>query len=460
MDLFAILVLLALLAPIAVASLAMGIVPSRRLRILVAAAAALFAAALAVPGLSTVALAADVIVVLIFTFDLAATPRRSTITAGIRVGRVVSLGTPERIGLEISSAAGAGGPAYARLVVPDHWDAPDPPAPFDLQAHGVADLVVTATPKRRGRFELGPVHVRYPSLLGFFERDAVCAAKAEVKVYPAVSSLKKYQVLVRRMRLREMGFRPQRMRGQGMEFARLREHQPDDDPRLVDWKATARRGRLIAREYQVERCQTIMMMVDAGRMLTEEVDGLVKFEYALHAALLLTRVAAEYDDRVGAIVFSDRIERSAIPRKGRAAVPALAEALFDAEPKLCEADYDRAFEHLQTVCRKRALVVLFTSLVDQETSALVSGYLRAVGRRHVPLCVAIGDREIAERAAAVPKTEDEAYEKAAACRLLAARARTIQDLQRRGVQVIDAVSGQVPVALVNRYLDLKARQLL
>ena len=434
--------------------------PTRRLWFLIAVAAAPFVVALFDPAFVRVGLAIDALIVLAVAADVALTPRPRAIEARVVVDSIVSLGSPERVRVEIANAGGAHGRASARLVVPDHWQGAEAPAPFDLEPRRVVDVDFTATPVRRGRYALGPVHVRYPSLLRLFQRDALCDARAEVKVYPAVSSIKKYQMLVRRLRLREMGFRPQRIRGHGMEFARLREYQPDDDPRLVDWKATARRGHPISREYQVERCQTIMMMVDAGRMLTEEVDGLVKFEYALHAALLLTRVAAEYDDRVGAIVFSDRVERSVAPRKGRAAVAALSEALFDVEPRLCESDYDGAFEHLQLACRKRALVILFTNLVDQETGGLLSGYLAAVARRHVPVCVAIGDRETAGLAHAMPATEDDAYVKAAACRLLSARTRTLSDLQRRGVHVIDATSGQVPVALVNRYLDLKARQLL
>ena len=259
---------------------------------------------------------------------------------------------------------------------------------------------------------------------------------------------------------REMGLRVQRMRGQGMEFARLREYVRGDDPRLIDWKATARRMTPISREYQVERCQNVLLMIDAGRMLTEEVDGLVKIEYVLHAALLLTRVAAEYDDRVGALVFDDKVERYAAPRKGRAAVSALAEALFDVEPKLCESDYDAAFRHLQVTNRKRALVVLFTNVVDQETSELVSGYLGAAAKRHVPLLVAVNDLETRRLADRVATTEEEAFEKAAACRMLSAREKTLADLKRRGVHVIDAPAGQVPLALANRYLELKAKQVL
>ena len=317
-----------------------------------------------------------------------------------------------------------------------------------------------ATPRKRGKHAVGPVWFRLPSPLGLLWRDYRFDVRLEVKIYPAVAAIKRFDLLSRRLRTRELGLRSQRQRGQGMEFARLRDHHPDDDLRSIDWKATARRGRFICREYQIERCQNIVLMIDAGRMLTEEIDGIVKIEYVLNAALLLCRIAAQYDDRVGALVFSDRVERMTPLRKGHAAVSAMAEALYEVQPRLCEANYEAAFSELNARCRKRALVVLFTNLVDQGTTDLVSGYMKALKGRHVPLCVAVGDRETRDAAWATPRAAEEAFRKAAAAQLLVSRARTIQDLQKSGVHTVDAAAGQIQVELINKYLDLKARQVL
>ena len=434
--------------------------PTPRLVFLLVAASLPYAAAMVEPSLVKVGIAGDIVVLAALVLDWILTPKPAEMKATVQSDRVASLGAPFTVKFAVMNAGGAHGIAQARIVWPEHWKAEKATAGFELPGRGTAEVEFSATPSRRGRFWVGPGWVRYASTLGLFKRDAELKCSAEVKVYPAVASLKKYQLLVRRLRLREMGLRAQRVRGQGMEFARLREYARGDDPRLIDWKATARRTSIISREYQVERCQNVVLMIDAGRMLTEEVDGLVKIEYVLHAALLLARVAAEYDDRVGAMVFSETVERYATPRKGRAAVGALAEALFDVEAKLVESDYDAAFQHLQVTNRKRALVVLFTNVVDQETSGLVSGYLTGAAHRHVPLLVAVSDRETREKADRPARTEEEAFEKAAACRLLAQRDKTLADLKKRGVYVIDAPAGQVPIMLANRYLDLKARQIL
>jgi uncharacterized protein (DUF58 family) len=434
--------------------------PSRRLVWVLVLDAIPFVLDLWIPGLATLGWIVMAGTAALVALDLAFAPRRRAFELELKLPPVLSLAEEEPVRVRVGNRTGAGGAGWVRVVFDGSWQVPRQLERVDVPGHGYGEAVFRVRPRKRGKYSVGPVFLRLPTPLGFLWRDYRFEEAAEVKVYPAVAAIKKLELLSRRLRTRELGFRAHRLRGQGMEFARLRDHHPDDDLRLIDWKATARRGRFISREYQVERCQNIMLMIDAGRMLTEEVDGIVKIEYALNASLLLTRVAAGYDDRVGALVFSDRVERMTALRKGHAAVGAMAEALYDVEPKLCEADYEAAFGHLNARCRKRALVVLFTNLVDQGTSELVSGFLKGLRWRHVPLCVALGDRETREVAWCVPRTAEEAYRKGAAAQLLLSRARTIQDLQRRGVHVVDAPAGRVPVELINKYLDLKARQLL
>jgi uncharacterized protein (DUF58 family) len=434
--------------------------PSRRLVLGLVLCSVPFVLDLWVPGLSTLGGLATGAFALLLALDLACAPRRKAYEVEIGVRPVVSLAEEEAVPVRVRNRSGAGGEGWIRAVFPEPWQVARPVERIAVPARGAGEAVFRVTPRKRGLYLVGPVHLRLPSPIGFFWRDHRFEGTSPVKVYPAVSAIKKYALLSRRLRTRELGFRTQRVRGQGMEFARLREHHPDDELRSIDWKATARRGRLISREYQVERCQNVVMMIDAGRMLTEEVDGIVKIEYVLNAALLLTRIAAEYDDRVGALVFADRVDRLTPLRKGHAAVRAMAEALYDVEPRLVEANYDLAFDTLHARCRKRALVVLFTNLVDQGVSGLVSAQLRSLAWRHVPLCVAVGDRETRDIAWSEPRTLEEAYRKGAAAQLLVSRARTLQDLQRRGVHVVDAPAGQVPLLLINKYLDLKSRQVL
>lgn len=419
-----------------------------------------FPLALWAPGLERLGWAALAVVGLLVVVDAVFSPKPSAFEPELRLPPLLSLAEPQTLTLSVRNRAGSRMSIQARVVLPEEWKTDRLVKPLELAPWGTSEAVWPVLPARRGRYAAGPVFLRAPSPLGFLRKDLRYELRAEAKVYPAVGSIRKHELLARRLRTRELGLRAHRQRGQGLEFARLREYHPDDEPRLIDWKATARRGRFISREYQVERAQNVVLLIDAGRMLTEEVDGIVKIEYVLNAALLLTKIASRYDDRVGALVFSDRVERLTAPRKGHAAVGAMAEALYDVEPRLVESDYEGAFAALSTRLRKRALVILFTNIVDQESSGLVSGYLRGLAARHVPVCVAVGDRETRDEAWAVPENPEAAYRKAAAAHLLTSRERTIQALRRAGVRVVDAPAGQVSVRVLDQYLDLKARQVL
>ncbi|HLY08524.1 MAG TPA: DUF58 domain-containing protein [Planctomycetota bacterium] len=434
--------------------------PSRRLVVALALSAIPFLLEVWMPGLARVGGIATALLLLAVLIDGATTPTTASFTISLRPPSALGLGREESIGVEIRNGSRRRQEGWIRVQVPETWTVPALLQPLDLEPLRIGETVYRATPGKRGKQELGPVFIRLLSPLGLLWRDLRVDARVQAKIYPALGSVRQVDFLSRRLRLRDLGLRVQRQRGQGMEFERLRDHHPDDGLRRIDWKATARRGRFITREYQIERCQNVVLMIDAGRMMTEEVDGIVKIEYVLRAALLLARIAAQFDDRVGALVFSERVERLTPLRKGHGAVRALADALYEIEPQLCEANYEAAFGALNSQYRKRALVVLFTNLVDQGTSGLVAGYLKAVRARHVPLCVAVGDRETRETAWRSPGTVDEAYRKAAAAQLLIGRARTVHELQRSGVQVIDAPAGEISVQLMNKYLDLKARQVL
>ena len=228
----------------------------------------------------------------------------------------------------------------------------------------------------------------------------------------------------------------------------------------MDWKATARRGHLIARNYQVERSQSVVLIVDAGRLMTSEVEGgFPRLEHALNAALVLAHVAASREDRVGALVFADRIQGFTPAARGRGALERVTGVLADAEGRLVEPDVEAAFRHLAARGRKRSLLVLFTEIVDPETSAAVLAHAARASGRHVALVVTLRDRTL-ERAAAGKDGDGDPWRRAAAEELLHARDQALAMLRRRGVSVLDADPAGLTAAVIDRYLELKTRMLI
>jgi len=342
----------------------------------------------------------------------------------------------------------------------------DPPEDFGtprrelravLPGYAGLELTYTTVPRHRGRFRFGDLHLRGVSFLGLSLWQRRIAAETEVDVYPDLLSVRRYDLLVRAHRLEEMGFRRTRARGAGTDFESLREYVPDDEFRHIDWKATARRGRPYTREYEEERSRTVMLLIDAGRMMSAEAEGLSKLDHAVNAALMLAYVALRRDDAVGLIVFADTVKALLPPRKGQAQVQRILEELHDVQPTLAEPNYRAAMYHLHDRARKRSLAVLFTDLVDEEASRRLIAHVSAAYPRHLPLVVTLSDPDLHRSARAAPADEAALFERAVASQVLMDREQALASLRGRGAIVLDVPAGELTVAVVNRYLELKER---
>ncbi|MCA9661300.1 MAG: DUF58 domain-containing protein, partial [Myxococcales bacterium] len=268
------------------------------------------------------------------------------------------------------------------------------------------------------------------------------------------------ELLARQDRAASM-VRASRKIGGESEFERLREYSRDDEFRAIDWKATARRQKLIARQYQIERNQTIALMIDGGRLMTTEVQGLPLFDHALNASLMLAHVGARGGDRIGLFAFSDQIQAALAPTAGRSATVHLVRATYDLHAELVEPDYGAAFSRVGRDLRQRSLVVFFTQVHDDVAAAALVRYTRGLMPRHLPLIVLLRDPAI-EAMARVRADDDEdaLYRRAAAAELLGWRDRLVRTLRRLGAHVLDVEPRQLTADVVNRYLEIKARHLL
>ena len=204
---------------------------------------------------------------------------------------------------------------------------------------------------------------------------------------------------------------------------------PGDETRIIDWKATARRGKPIARQYEDERRQQVMIVIDAGRLLTAEVDGVARLEAVVAAALHLAHAAVEHDDNVGLLVFADTIQRYVAPARGRRPLRAVLEGLAAAEGRLVESDYPAAFRYLAAHNRKRALTVLFTDVIDRTASDALVAHAATLRPRHLPLAVTLRDPALEALATGRPTGPAAAFERAAAEELLGAREAALAEMQ-------------------------------
>lgn len=312
-------------------------------------------------------------------------------------------------------------------------------------------------PWRRGDYRFGDLNLRYRGRLGLIVRQERYPAAASVKVYPNLLDVRRYELLARRGQLAEIGLRNVRVLGRGTEFERLRDYQPDDDYRRINWKATARRGRPVSVEYETERSQNVVLMLDAGRLMATPIGPLAKLDYAVNTALMLAYVAARLGDNVGLLAFADRVDTYLPPRRGRRQFLTMIETLYRLPAHLTEPDYNLAFRYFATHNRKRSLVVLFTDLIDAETSRLLVGHIGALSPHHLAVCVAIADPTITRLASASPTDSQSVYQRAVAEGLLDERRRALEGMRRRGAIALDVSAEHLTPTVINRYLELKTR---
>ena len=199
------------------------------------------------------------------------------------------------------------------------------------------------TPNAKGDYRFGDLYVKYCGVMGLIERVGKFDLGASVKVYPNLLETEKYDLLARRGRLQQVGIRSARLRGGGSEFESMREYVPGDEYKKIDWSATARRGKLITRQYEAERSQNIVLMIDAGRNMLQKVENMSKLDYVVNTALMLAYVAVSSDDKVGLVAFDAEVQAYIPPNKGRAQVYKILEKLYNLKAGLVESDYRRGF---------------------------------------------------------------------------------------------------------------------
>lgn len=344
--------------------------------------------------------------------------------------------------------------------------APDPDAPWRvgrarIGPRDVARIEYQLTGRERGEHEIGPVVLRVAGPMGLMRRTLTYPLPATVRVLPSLAGVRRLRLLAIQHRLRDAGIRAIRRRGDGSSFANLREYVEGDDPRRVDWKATARRGKLIAREYAHEQGQTVVIAIDAGRMMTQLAGGVPRFEHALSAATVLADVATRSGDHVALLVFNDAVRAFVPPTRGALALRLIRDATLDVTPNMAEPDYTGAFRALARRHRKRSLLVLFTDVVDPRASRALIAYTTRSAARHLPLVVAFRNDDLAEAAIPRPDAGDRAlFESAGAEELLLEREEALARMRRAGVSVLDVSPRELAAAVVNRYLEVKARGVL
>lgn len=344
-----------------------------------------------------------------------------------------------------------------RMRVYDHYPqqsaAEGLPQAVRVAAGGFAEIDYRLRPLQRGDENFGLVQVRLDSPLRLWQRSRLLGAAQTVKVYPNFAEVAKYTLFATDNRLSQIGIKKHRRRGEGLSFHQLRDYRAGDALRQIDWKATARLQRLISREYQDERDQQVVFLIDCGRRMLAKDDALSHFDHALNAVLLLSYVALRQGDAVGFFAFAGP-QRFLPPRKGALTINTVLNNVYDLQPTTHASDYALAASELIKRLKKRSLVVLVTNLRDEDAEELRPA-IALLRKRHLVVLASLQEAVLNQVAQQPVQGFDQALRMAATDIYLEQRRQAHQVLKNFGVMMLDVEPARLPVALVNRYLDIK-----
>jgi len=423
--------------------------------------------ALAVP--SVVAIVLAIAVVSATAVDMVLARRRPRMRRS--VAAVLARGVPASLTIQTIASESGSDAARARSIR-DIADAAHrvelrqaQPPDFTISpatAWGRLDARVVA--HRRGAHRLPPVAARRHGPLGLGTCTFDADGGADLLVYPDVFAAQRTVIALRRGRFRDFGLRTRGPLGLGTEFESVRDYQPDDDVRQINWQATARVGRPMSNQYRIEQDRDVVCLLDAGRLMSAPLgvdmlagDGsarrITRLDAAVDAVTMVALVADELGDRCGVTVYDSAIRRRLAPR--RAGGKAVVRTILDVEPSLVDSDHDLAFRAVGGV--KRALIVVCTDLVDQAAARSLLDAVPVLARRHAVVIASVRDTDLDAPLSNPPEAPRDVYAAAIALDVLDERSRVIQRLRHLGATVIEAPPKSLGEACVRAYLDLKSR---
>jgi len=413
------------------------------------------------PMFGWLAVTYDLVVIAVAVFDAWNSKLPPVVRIERHFGGRFAVGAETDVRIEIENHA----PCDLSLILKDEY----PPqmqlfgsreARVEVEAQTSAAFIYSLKPPKRGQFSFGRIAVRYLSRWRLVWRQTTAGQPTTVKVYPNMRRAREAELKALGTRSFVAARRKSQWRGEGREFESLRDYVRGDEMRHISWTATARRGKLVTRQYQMERDQTILIAMDAGRLMTGRLENETKLDLAVHAALALMSAAARAGDNAGLLVFGRRIKAFLPPKRGAEHLDAALEALHAIEPEMIEPSYSRAFEFVSANSQRRSLVVVLTDLVDEEGSSELLSSLKLLRPRHLPLVVTIADRDLKAVVREPPENETEVFTQSVAEEIMYQREAALRLVEAQGGLALDVTAAALVPKLLETYLRVKERGLL
>ena len=400
--------------------------------------------------------ATGIVLVLLSLLDVLLLRRRATPQVSREIPEALPLGIERDVGLRVES------PSRQRIDVfdlhPGAWPAQGLPQRLKLAPGRASTFSYRLRPTARGDALFDGVQLRLASSLRLWRQSRIAGVPQRVRVYPNFAPLTKFALFSAEQASRLVGAHLKRRRGEGTDFNQMREYRVGDSLRQIDWKATSRSRKLISREYQDEKNQQLVMLLDTGRRMMAQEGELAHFDHVLDAALVVSYLALRQGDAVG-LFASGGASRWVAPKRGMATIDTLLRASYDLQPQPVATDYLAAATELSLRQRRRSLVMLVTNVRDEDIEDLLAA-VRLLQKRHLVCVASLRERSLDEALGEEVRDLPGAIRASAVARYLEQRTASHDVLRSHRVMVLDVASEELPAALVERYLAVKRDGLL
>ena len=333
---------------------------------------------------------------------------------------------------------------------------------FNTSLHSGEEKIIqySLRPVKRGEYSFGALNILVQSPLNLISRRFRFSSDKMVPVYPSYLQMRKYELLAISQRLTETGIKKIRRIGHNQEFELIKEYISGDDIRTVNWKATARKSRLMVNQYQDERSQQIYSLIDKGRVMQMPFNGLSLLDYAINASLVISNIAIKKSDKAGLITFQDKIGSVLSASRLNNQMTTIQEVLYNQKTAFLETDYSVLYTTIRRSISQRSLLLLFTNFESVYSLQRQLPYLINLAKQHLLVVIFFENTELKSLIEKKTKNLKEVYHKALAERFSLEKKMIVKELQKVGIQSILTPPEKLTVNTINKYLELKARNLI
>lgn len=352
----------------------------------------------------------------------------------------------------------------ARLTVIDEL-------PFQFQSRNTAfrlsveagrnkTLEYIVKPVKRGEYHFGAINVYVKSPIGFIEKRYRFSQDMMVPVYPSFMQMRKYELYAISNRLVDTGLKKIRRIGTNMEFDQIKEYVAGDDYRTVNWKATARKGKLMVNQYQDEKSQQVYSVIDMGRVMRMPFEGLSLLDYAINSSLVISNIAMLKSDKAGIVTFADKVQAILPANRKAGHLSKILQLLYNQKTGYLESDYENLYIHIKTQISQRSLLLLYTNFESLSGLQRQLKYLRRLAKDHLLVVIFFENTELRSYMDAPAATVQEIYDKTVAEKFVYEKKLIVRELEKYGIHTVLTAPQKLSVNTINKYLELKMRGLI